>query len=638
MAPKIPGLQDGDEDLYPQDEDARAKTLAWAQTAFKDAETARQELEDRWMRYYRMYRSWGGKRSANDWRSHVWIPVSFYVIETILPRLIAQLPKIKVDPVGPEDTLGAKQMEFLLDYITEESNLYLELVKAFKSCLMYGTGILKTFYDEEYAYSIRREPVMEPMTIQQPVGLEQDFEGNPMMQEVTVGEQPVLDEQGQPVTQLVREPILKYAGPAAEAVDIFDFFVSPEAVDIEGASYVIHRVFRTIDHIEKMAQQGNYHLPDPEDWEQFVSSNTDYPATERLSEIGLGPGTAPQTAAGTKLIEIREYWTDEVVLTTAADQILLRAERNPFGHAQKPFVRVLDHMVPHEFWGIGELEPLEGVQDTMNALWNTRIDNVKLVLNKMFAVSVDYLVDMKDLQIRPGGVVRLREGVPINQAFAPIDLGEVTSSAYEEAAEMERMSEKISGVSAYQMGTDSPALNRTATGVALISEQGNTRFSHKVRISELTGLKMLARHFGNILQQWMPEQMAVRILGPGGQYLWQTIDAQSIAGAFDYSIEAESAQQTETIRREQTLSLFQMLAGMPQVNIYRLIEDILNVFGRKDVQNYMLPPEAAMMQQQMMGGQPALPGAAPPEEGMNAEAATDSAGPTEGPGPQDGAF
>ena len=629
MAVKIPGLrmEGSQEDLFPTDEDARAMTLGWAQTAFTDAQSTRQELEDRWLRYYKMYRSWGGKRPANDWRSRVWMPVSFYVIETIVPRLVAQLPKITVEPVGPEDSEGAKQMEYLLDYVTTQSDLYLELVKSFKSSLVYGTGILKTLYDEKYAWNIYREPVMEPVTMPVAMG-EMDMDGAPMTKEVVVGERPTGE------VRMVRQPVLKYAGPAAEAVDIFDFFVSPEASSLEDASYCIHRVYRTVDHIERMAKTGHYHLPDPDTWESFLNSQQTYPATERLGEVGLGPGHSPQTAKGTKLIEIREYWTDDVVLTTASDAVLLRAERNPFAHGEKPFVRILDHMVPHEFWGIGELEPLEGIQDTMNALWNTRIDNVKLVLNKMFAVSVDYLMDMKDLQVRPGGVIRLREGVPVAQAFESIDLGEVTGSSYQEAAEVERMSEKVSGVSAYQMGTDSPALNRTATGVALISEQGNTRFAHKVRVSELTGLRRLAKHFGTILQQYMPAQMVVRLLGPGGQYLWQTVDAQSIEGAFDYSIEAESASQTESIRMEQTLSLFQMLSAMPQVNIYKLIEDVLQTFGRKDIQNYLLDPQTMMLQQQMMAGgmtQPP-PGqeALPPEGGTNAPPADISGGASAG--------
>lgn len=602
---RIPGLDydSPEEDLFPMDEEDQKSVLSWVQSAFDDAKSTRQELEDRWHKYYKMYRSWAGNRPTGDWRSRVWIPLSFYVVETIVPRLVAQLPKLTVEPVGPDDTEGAKQMEHVLDYVTEQSDLYLELVKAFRSALTYGTGILKTCYDEKFATAI--QPEMVPQMVDVPLG-QLDINNNPQMTQIP-GPQMV------PTGKMTREKILKYAGPAAEAVDIFDFFVSPEAQDVDDASYVIHRVYRTRQHIEKMAAKGHYHLPSDVDWDQLApSTNFINPPSERLGNISLGPGSSPQTAKGTKLIEIREVWTDDVVVTTAGEMVLLRAERNPYGHGEKPFVRILDHMVQHEFWGIGELEPLEGVQDTINSLWNSRIDNVKLVLNKMFAVSIDYLENEDDLKTRPGGVIRLREGVPIDQAIKPIDLGEVTGSSYQEAAEMERLSEKVSGVSAYQMGTDSPALNRTATGVALISEQGNTRFAHKVRISELTGLRRLARHFGSILQQFMPQDFFVRLQGPGGQYLFETIDPQSIAGAFDYNIEAESASQTESIRRDQTLSLFEMLVQMPEINRTKLIEDVLEVFGRKDTQDYLnimaiLQQQMAEQQQLMMMQQGQLP-------------------------------
>ena len=603
------------------DESDTDALLGWANAAFDDAKNTRTEAEDRWHKYYKMYRSFVGKRAPGDWRSRVWIPLSFYVVETIVPRLVAQLPKLTVEPVGPEDVEGGKQMEYTLDYVTQQSDLYLELVKAFRSALMYGTGILKTCYEEKYAVAIQQ--AMIPETVDQPTG-QLDIDGNPQSTATPTG-QLVPD----PAGGMTRQKILKYAGPAAEAVDIFNFFVSPEAEDIDSASYVVHRVYRTRQHLERMAQQGHYHLPPDIDWDSLSSGDDLNPHQERLGNVGLDGSSHPHSAKGTKLIELREFWTDDVVFTVAGGKVLVRAEKNPYGHAEKPFVRIVDHMIQQEFWGIGELEPLEGIQDTINSLWNSRIDTLKLIMNKMFAVSADYLENENDLKIRPGGVIRLREGVPIDQAIKAIDLGDVTDDAYQEAAEMERLSEKVSGVSAYQMGTDSPALNRTATGVALISEQGNTRFAHKVRISELTGLRRLARHFGSILQQFMPEGFYVRLQGPGGQYLFQTIDPQSVAGAFDYNIEAESASQTESIRRDQAMSLFQLLVSMPEVNRTKLIEDVLEVFGKKDIQNYL--NMLGIMQQQMMQQQELAMMAAgeiPPgeEPGASEPPATESTG------------
>ncbi len=606
---RIPGIDydSPEEDLFPQDEEDQKTLTGWATSAFKDASSGRSEIEDRWRKYYKMYRSYGGKRPPGDWRSRVWIPMSFYVIETIVPRLVAQLPKLTVEPVGPEDVEGAKQMEFVLDYVTKQSDLYLELVKAFKSSLIYGTGILKTCYDEKYATSIM--PEMQPVTQPAPTG-QLDINGEVQQTQIPTGQE-------EPTGKMTRQEILKYAGPMAESVDIFNFFVSPEAEDVDSASYVIHRVFRTRQHIENLARKGKYHLPPDMDWDSVGSSpfGGDNPMQERLGDIGLA-GDGAHSAKGTKLIELREFWTDDLVFTVVGEKHLIRCERNPYAHSEKPFVRIVDHMVQQEFYGVGELEPLEGVQDTINALWNSRIDNVKLVLNKMFAVSVDYLENENDLKMRPGGIIRLREGVPIDQAIQAIDMGDVTDDAYQEAAEMERLSEKVSGVSAYQMGTDSPALNRTATGVALISEQGNTRFAHKVRISELTGLRRLAKHFGSVVQQFLPEGFYVRLQGAGGQYLFQTIDQQSIAGAFDYNVEAESASQTESLRKDQTLSLFQMMVEMPEINRVKLIEDVLEVFGKKDTQSYI--QMMALLQQQMADQQAMMmaQGQIPPEQAL----------------------
>lgn len=597
-------MVEGD-DLYPQDQEAQAALISWVTRAFQDAEVAKRDFLTRWQKFYKMYRSYAGTRKKGEWRSRAWMPMSFYIIETILPRIVAQLPQFNVYPVGPEDTEGAETMEFMLKWAAEQSDLYLELVVAFKSALMYGTGILKTLYDEKIEDAILRKPIMQPMMQQVPIGMN-DIDGNPMMEEQQVGEQPTGE------FEVVRQPYIKYQGPVAEAVDIANFFPAPDATSIDDAQYVIHRVFRSRKHIQTMIDKGVYKIPDPEQWDSFIAAY-DYPAAERLASVGLGPGQQQSTSPERELIEILEVWTKELVIAVAGQTILLRAERNPFAHGEIPFVRIVDHLVPFEFWGTGELEPLEGIQDTLNALWNSRIDNVKLVLNTMFAVSMDYLHDPKDLVVRPGGVIRVREGVPIDQAIHPVELGEVTQSSYTEAAEVERFSEKVSGVSAYQMGTDSPALNRTATGVALISEQGNTRFAHKVRISELTGLKRLARHYGAILQQFMPEEMAVRIFGPEGAILFQTITSESLMGAFDYDVEAESASQTESIRREQTLSLFNMLVSLPEINRRKLVEDVLKTFGRKDIQDYMIPEEVLMQMYAQQAEMDAASSSQPPQ-------------------------
>ena len=89
-----------------------------------------------------MYRSYVKKKGAGDWRARYWMPIAFFVIETITPRLVAQLPEPLVDAVGPEDAEPAKLMQEMIMWAAEQGDLYLELVKAIKSSLIYGIGVL----------------------------------------------------------------------------------------------------------------------------------------------------------------------------------------------------------------------------------------------------------------------------------------------------------------------------------------------------------------------------------------------------------------------------------------------------------------------------------------------------------------
>lgn len=599
-------IQGPGEDLFPTDEQDQRRIVEWVNKRFVEAKDARQPHQDRWDKFYKMYRSYTKKRSAGDWRSRVWMPVAFYVIETITPRLVAQLPAFTVYGVGPEDAAPAKMMEELLRWASESSGLYLELVKALKSSLIYGTGILKTLYDKRDRYQIVRQPEMRQQTAEVPLG-QMDIDGNPITQTVVVGEEPTGNE------IVTRVPYTAYQGPVAEAVNIRDFFIDPIADSIESARYVIHRVFRDRAHMEMMFKNGAYKRPPEDSWTNFINSSK-HPTQETQDLVGLGGGGEGRDR---NLFQLLEVWTDDFVVTCTAGNeraaLLLRVERNPFAHGEKPFVRLVDHLVPHEFWGIGELEPLEGLQDILNTIWNTRIDNVRLTMNAMLVASMEYLVDARDLESKPGGIIRVKEGIPADQVIEPIVIPDNTNAARQEAEEIERMTEKVSGVSQYTAGSDSGtgALNRTATGVALISEQGATRFAHKVKMAELTGFRNLARQFGSLLQQYMPREMVVRVMGEMGNPYYQIVTQDAVSGRFDYDIEAESSTQTESLRREQTLSLFQMLAADPYSKPLKIRQDLLETFGRKNVQEYILTPEELMMAQQQQAEQEA---AAPAEE------------------------
>jgi hypothetical protein len=421
-------------------------------------------------------------------------------------------------------------------------------------------------------------------------------------------QQPVIDETGKQVLDTEGEPVFEdqevevgqvqvgmalmpyeyvaYDGPAAEAVDILNFWPAPEAEDIESARYVIQRVYRDMSDVLRHVEEGHYRLP-PNLGPDDITQTEDEPLAKRLSIIDMGGVVSDATR---KPVELLEFWTkDNRVITMANRKAILRVQKNPFNHGMKPYVRFVDYLQEHEFWGVGEIEVLEGLQDLHNALVNQRIDNNRVSMNGMWAVNRDAIIDLRQIRSRPGGVIEVN-GVP-KENIERFDPSDVTSSAFQEAAEAERLIEKVTGVNAYTMGTDSPSMNDTATGVAVLSEQSNSKFAMKLRLIEELALVPLAKQWGSIIQQFTSQERMLRILGPDGAWLFVSFDPESIQGALDYRILAESTAQTETIRRQQDMTLLQLLASVWPYAVPQLVIDLLRDYGKKDLASYMMGPQ-----------------------------------------------
>jgi hypothetical protein len=584
---------DGGRDLYPKDEASHQELITRLNQQFEAADRARQPFTDRWKKFYKIFRSYV-QRKEGDWRSKVFIPVGFWIVQSIAPRLVAQLPTFLAYPVGPEDEDPAKAMEDLLKWASVQSHLFMELVKADFSALIYGTGILKTYHRHVERKKRIREPLQTapeqliPLIDPETGQPYRDPDGNPLQPQAPLAAESDLGYE----TKIV--PYEQYDGPAAEAVDIFNFWPAPEAQDIDDARYVFQRAFRPMSWVLELKDKGVFRFPD------FMSENDiwgeEEPEAERLASVELG--AAQHQDPTRKVVEILEFWTDELVITYANRKAILRVQENPFDHGEKPFCRMVDQLVPHSFWGVGEIEPLEGLQNLLNAIVNQRVDNIRISMDKMYLLVKDAIQEVGQLKTRPGGFVEVDIGPAgsLEASIMPLELGDVGGDAFAEAEQIERFIEKVSGVTGYQQGTDAPSLNDTATGIALVQEAGATRFSFKTKLMELTGLSRLARHFGSIIQQFWNTERVVRLLGPTGEMYFQTFTPEAIAGALDYDIESESSTQTESLRKDSAGTLLQLLAGffppdpmtgLPNPGVVALLEDLLHAYGKKDIDRYL---------------------------------------------------
>lgn len=495
--------------------------------------------------YYKLYRGLldTGKQNYKG-RAQLFVPLTYSTVETIIPRLVGNKPNIQTIPREPNDYDKAETVGKLMEYQWDMMNMKVKLKDFVKQGLLYGVGVLKLTWK---------------------------FGG-----------------------------LHESDSPEAEVVDLFDLFVDPNATDFETADYVIHRTYRDLSELQNNA---NYDVPK----ELVADVSKDEYKTQRDAFLGL---TRPSDGKDRR-VEVLEVWAnydfgDGVVpalCVIANRKYLIRLEKNPYDHGKKPFILFKDTAVPHEFWAVGEVEPIVKLQYELNDIRNQRMDNVTLILNRMWKVQKGADVDEEDLVSQAGQVIHTGRMDGIEPLVTP----DVTSSAYNEEGFIKDDAKTATGVNDFISGATGSGKNKsdigndTATGIMLLQEAGNARFKMK-----LDNLEDSLREFGRQLmalnQQFIDKEMVLRIVGEGG-IKWVTISPDDIKGEFDVDVEAGSTQPvSKSVRRAEARELIATLMPLipiaqqmgVNINLSYYLKNLLKSYDLQDIDEaFRAPGESA---------------------------------------------
>lgn len=497
---------------------------------FNKASSARQQYEEKWLEFYKLYRNY--KEDAIPGRSNLFVPYTFSVIETVVPRIISTLfasrPYIGYIPTNSESVDRAKNMESLVDYqLTQKIGFISIAAEWIKEALIYGTGILKVGWQFEEKEVTRREPIK--------------FLG------ATLGSRPTV------TTDIVKDE------PLVECIDLFDFYVEPGATSIDNANYCIHKVVRDKAHLKRMEELGVYTNID-----ELEDESTETGADIRKSELG-------EAATDKKGITLLEYWTDDRVVVVANETTVIRNEPNPYWCKRKPFIRIVDTIDPHNFWGIGEIEPIKDLQHALNTVRNMRLDNVNLIINRMFTIRRYANIDPQQLVMKPGGFIEVEE----HDDIRPIELKNVTTDSYKEDDLIRQDIDITSGVNDYVRGTN-PDRRETATTSSVLSQSANERIKLKATLIEDMGLRALGYWLAALNMQFVDRPYTVRLLGDGGIDFTE-LTSDDINGDFDVIALGSAVDPVvnKSARLHNLIQLYNVFKDNPYVNPVEFTKRIL---------------------------------------------------------------
>jgi hypothetical protein len=547
--------------------DITTEPAEYVTESYLDIKRWREDQEDRWKSYYKLYRNYRDE-TAYPFKSNIFVPYIFSIVESVVPKMLGTIfntrPIISVQPRqgGSEDL--AKVLERLLEYQLDEEQLefFSKILEFFKECAIYGTSFMKV------------------------------------------------------IPRFNDDATVSFSHIDLEPLDLFNVFPDYRARSIRRMKHIIQLSYAEYDELEMLQRQGFYsNVKDVEDYVESMNTVDEF-KRERLTDIGVLDDYGFDSKR--KIIEVLEYWDREWIYTIGARKIVLKKEKNPF-NGLLPFVMARYIPVQHELYGIGIPEVSKTLQEELNTVRNQRMDNVNLIINRMFIANKYADIDFDQLVSYPGNVILTNDVTSI----VPLDTRDITKSAYQEEEIIKRDIDNAVGEYEYSRGA-LPPRKETATGIVRLQQAASVRFDTVVKMLEFTVIRHVAKMFLWLDYQFLPKEQLVQILGPmdymkfnADAFYDQPIDA--ILKQYMFQPMGSSTTAVKEVRIQQIMQAYQLFNNDPLINQVELRKMVFDVLDIKN-ENKLLQPPPQMAPG--MGGMPAQAGppapGGPPQAGMPA--------------------
>jgi hypothetical protein len=505
--------------------------------------------------------------AQSEFGPELFIPMCFSTVETIVPAMLASNPEMTVLPRTLSSETNTPTIKGLIEAQQEQIKYPLKLQTIAKDGLIYGTGIQKTRWKKEYRVQKSMVPSAGP---------------NGMVQAEVLHE--IFDD------------------PDADAVDPIDFIVDPFCANIDFAEGAYHRTWRSTRYVKRMVESQQWRNLDglSDDQLNALADGKKYDEVwnerKTAGDPTHGAGVSPAGAAGKQAVhEVLEFHDGDQVVTILDRQVIVASGPNPNWHGELPFQVFRPTEVTHEFHGIGEIEPIEQLQEELNTLRTQRRYNADLVLQRTFAY-MDGHVDREDIQFGPGYAIPVN-GDPRELLF-PIPVGDIPASGYEEEDRIGADIDRTSGISDVIAGAGLSGGGDTATGVQLVQSAASRRIENKTRRLELEVIDPGAQQFVSLSQQRILANRTVRIPArpqpgePDRRWAWLELGPEALMGEFDIRSVSGGTQPENIPQNRADAQMAMTLFGQnPAVDQHKLVEWSVGKMGVDHPQDWLAPPE-----------------------------------------------
>lgn len=575
-------------------------------------------------------------------------------IEAMLPQLMVKFvggdSVVEFEASAPGDEQKAKLCTDYLNYLFWKKNRGHVIAETWmRDALLYKNGIVKIWWDDRYD---EKKEVYKGMTQFQLSELMDDEEievkeatSYPDPEDVKAREQAMQQAQqalqqppqpmqpGQPdphqaammqMQQIEQAPpVLLYDVTACrtkkggklaiENVPPEEFLISRKAKEIATASFVCHRVARTMSDLKSMGYKGLDDLGS--DSEAAASFNAESLARNSFdNELAYVPTDNLTADESQRLLWVNECYVrcdwdgdgiSELRKVTRVGNKLLDNEEVDIA----PFADIVCIRQPHKFAGLSIADLGMETQKTKTGILRGQLDNMNLQVNGRY-YAVENQVNLDDLLTsRPGGIVRIKTAGAVGRLDQAMGDAQAGMGMLEY---MEGFGESATGWTRSSQGNDSaPLMSGTATAAKIVASRDDMRVDLIAR-NFAEGFVELFRQMLKLVCQHQSKKAEVRISGE-----WAEIDPREWRNQFDVNINVGLGVGGKEQQIQQMLAVIAQQEKVHAIgvaspeNIYNSSVELAKLAGQKNGDKFFSdpakqPPQPPKPDPEMVKGQVAM--------------------------------
>lgn len=458
------------------------------------------------------------------------VPYSYATIETIMAYLTKAFLTGEVfqyEGYGPEDTIPAKLLELVVNQQVRRFKSELEMHIAMRDSLSYGLGVSTINWQEVWG----KKPVVKEIP-------NYSMFGNVIS------------------TSKVRsnEEAMLFEGNEIISIDPYKFLPDPNCSihNIQNGVFVGWIEFQPLYKLMEDEASGIYTNVNYLRSSRYANHTSKY-TTDNSNRMSKKDPSINNTSGQYSYVTLIHMYVKiipkdwglkgsssngkgdmpEIFLFTIANEsIVLRAAPLNLNHNKFPVAVAAPDFDGYSITPVSRMELIDGLQTTLNWMFNSHITNVRKAINDMLIVDPS-LVNMEDMENpNPGKLIRLRRsawGKGVDAAVKQLVVNDITKANMQDAQQIMEMMQRGSAASDAVMGVQRNSSERvTAQEYSGTLQQAVSRLDHIARMISKQYLMDMALFHASHTQQLMTQEVYQRIVGD-----WPDVLLEEFSQKFD---------------------------------------------------------------------------------------------------------